>query len=402
MLSVTALGGVALGGLIFSFIFWGLGFLRMSTTGLIAQAHGAGDLLLLRHVLWRASALALLLGAIILALRIPLIAIASAILTDRQELLGQARLYCHARIWSAPMALCNYVFLGYLLGVQRVRAALMLQILVNLVNAVAAFTLVYLAHLGVAGLGAATAVADTSGFVIGLVVLWRGNAALLIAPSLKALLEAAELKRLVVLNINLFGRTMCLLAVFAWFTRSSASVSVAALAGNTVLLNFQTFMAYGLDGFANACEAMVGAAIGAGNRLQLVASIKSSTTLAGLVALAFALTYAVFGSSIIRLLTDLESVRVEAIAFLPFAVMSPLISVWGFQFDGVFIGATRTRDLFFAMIISSAIFAASLALLSPLGNTGLWSALMIFMASRGLSLLTLLPRLIRSVPLPAA
>ena len=398
---VAALGGVALGGLIFSFIFWGLGFLRMSTTGLIAQAHGAGDTALLRQVLWRASSLALFLGAIILALRSPLIAIASGILTDRTELLAQARLYCHARIWSAPLALCNYAFLGYLLGVQRVRAALVLQILVNLVNAAAALLLVYQLHLGVAGLGAASAVADGSGFVIALALLCRGNAALLIPPSVKALFEPVELKRLVVLNINLFGRTMCLLAVFAWFTRSSASVSVAALAGNTVLLNFQTFMAFGLDGFANACEAMVGAAIGARDRLQLVASIKSSTALAALVALAFALIYGLFGRSIIRLLTDLETVRAAAIAFLPFAVMSPIVSVWGYQLDGVFIGATRTRDLFFAMIISSAIFALSMALLLPLGNAGLWLALLIFMASRGLSLLTLLPRLVRSVPLAA-
>jgi MATE family multidrug resistance protein len=395
---VAALGGVALGGLIFSFIFWGLGFLRMSTTGLIAQAHGAGDALLLRHVLWRASVLALFLGTVILLLQGPLIAIASGILTDRQELLGQAGLYCHARIWSAPLALCNYVFLGYLLGVQRVRAALVWQILVNLVNAAAAFALVYGAHLGVVGLGAATALADASGFVIGLILLGRGNAPLLIPPPLKALLEPVELKRLMVLNVNLFGRTMCLLAVFAWFTRSSATVSVAALAANSVLLNFQTFMAFGLDGFANACEAMVGAAIGARDKRQLVASIKSSTALAGLVALAFALIYWLFGTDIIKLLTDLPSVRAEAIAFLPFAVVSPLISVWGFQFDGVFIGATRTRDLLFAMIICSAVFALSLALLLPLGNTGLWMALMIFMASRGLSLMTLLPRLVRSVP----
>ena len=398
---VAALGGVALGGLIFSFIFWGLGFLRMSTTGLIAQARGAGDATLLRHVLWRASSLALLLGFIILLLQLPLISFASSILTDRHELLEQARLYCGARIWSAPLALCNYVFLGYLLGVQRVRAALLLQILVNLVNAVAAFALVYPAHLGVAGLGAATALADASGFVIGLGLLWRGNAALLRPPSLAALLDPIELKRLVVLNVNLFGRTMCLLAVFAWFTRSSASVSVTALAANTVLLNFQTFMAFGLDGFANACEAMVGAAIGARDRPQLIMSIKSSTALAALVALAFALIYGVFGVAIIKALTDLENVRAAATAFLPFAIIAPVISVWGYQLDGVFIGAMRTRDLFLAMIISSAIFALSLALLSPLGNTGLWSALMIFMASRGLSLVTLLPRLVRAVPVAA-
>jgi MATE family multidrug resistance protein len=396
---VAALGGVALGGLIFAFIFWGFGFLRMSTTGLIAQSFGANDDEEMRLVLWRALLLAFSIGLVIVLLQAPIIALVSRGLTDRSELLLQTRLYCSARIWSAPLALSNYVFLGYLLGAQRVRTALLLQIVVNVVNGLAAFALVYPAHLGVLGLGAATAIADLSGFLLAIYLLRRQNRRLFVPPAFGLLIEPAELKRLVVLNVNLFGRTMCLLAVFAWFTRQSAVISVAALAGNTVLLNFQTFMAYGLDGFANACEAMVGAAIGARHRQQLLAAIQSSTVLAALVAGGFALVYQLFGANIVAALTNLAAVRAEADNFLPFVALSPLISVWGFQLDGVFIGATRTRDLFVAMVFSSAVYLAAVGVLAPLANTGLWLALLTFMASRGLSLSVLLPRLVReSVP----
>jgi MATE family multidrug resistance protein len=392
---VASLGGVALGGLIFSFIFWGFGFLRMSTTGLVAQAHGADDPLALREVFWRAGLLAVAVGLVIVLLQGPLLLFATGLLTDRQQLLDQASLYCHARIWSAPLALGNYVILGYLLGVQKVRSALVLQIIVNLANILAALALVYGAQLGVAGLGAATATADLVGFAAGFAILARQSTGLLQPPAWTKLVEPVELKRLLLLNVNLFGRTMCLLAVFAWFTRTSASLSVAVLAGNTVLLNFQTFMAYGLDGFAQACEALVGAAIGARDRHSLLASIRASTILAALVSAAFAAVYALFGQSIIDALTDLPEVRRAAATYLPYAAVSPLVSVWGFQLDGVFIGATRTRDLVLAMIASSTIFACALTVLSSLGNQGLWLSFLIFMAARGATLGWLLPRLVR-------
>jgi MATE family multidrug resistance protein len=392
---VAELGGVALGGLIFSFIFWGFGFLRMSTTGLVAQAFGADDDMALRQVLWRAGLLAVVIGAAILLFNVPLLNFTTTLLTDRPELIRQASLYCHARIWSAPLALANYVILGFLLGVQKVHSALMLQIIVNLFNIMAALILVYGAHLGVAGLGAATASADLIGFVTGVFVISRLPGSLLHRPKWRSLVEPEQLKRLVLLNMNLFGRTLCLLAVFAWFTRASATLSVAVLAGNTVLLNLQTFMAYGLDGFAHACEALVGAAIGARDRVRLVASIRSSTVLAAIVASAFAAVYGLFGTSIINALTSLPAVRLEASTYLPYAAFSPLISVWGFQLDGVFIGATRTRDLVLAMIGSCIVFAVALSLLSSFGNQGLWLALLGFMAARGVSLALFLPRLVR-------
>jgi multidrug resistance protein, MATE family len=395
--NVEMLGGVAVGALMFAFLFWTFGFLRMSTTGLVAQAFGARDTQSLRMTLWRAITLAGAIGCVIVALQSPLIRLGARLLTENAPLLAQVEVYCSSRVWSAPFALANYVVLGYLLGVQQVRTALAIQIAVNLINALAAVVLVYVFHLGIGGIGAATAIADVSGFLIGIVVLVL-QGAFLGRPRVASLFDPEALLRLLTLNLNLLGRTLCLLAVFGWFTRTSATISIAMLAANTVLLNFQTFMAYGLDGFAQACEALVGAAVGAGDRRRLKRSINVSTALAALVAVVFSLAYWLFGPFIIGLLTDLESVRSEALTYLPFAALSPVLSIWGFQLDGVFIGATRTRDLFVAMILSSASFAVALAVLSPLGNVGLWTSFLIFMVMRGLTLAGFLPLLVRSVP----
>jgi multidrug resistance protein, MATE family len=396
---VLMLGGVAVGALMFAFLFWTFGFLRMSTTGLIAQAFGANDKASLRLTLWRAMTLAMLIGSLVVAFQDPLIRIGARLISEDTGLLRQVGVYCAARIWSAPFALANYVVLGYLLGVQQVRTALVVQILVNLVNGLAAVVLVYGLHFGIGGIGAATAIADLTGFLLGVAVLTRQRAYAGL-PAMAELFHVPALMKLIALNVNLLGRTLCLLAVFGWFTRASATISLATLAGNTVLLNFQTFMAFGLDGFAQACEALVGAAIGAKDRGALKRWIRASTALATLVAALFTLVYGLFGALIIGLLTNLESVRAEALAYLPFAALSPLVSIWGFQLDGVFIGATRTRDLFLAMIVASASFALALALLSRFGNVGLWLSFLVFMAMRGLTLAGFLPFLVRSVPAP--
>jgi MATE family multidrug resistance protein len=385
----------------FTFVFWTFGFLRTSTTGLIAQAFGANDAAALSLSLWRALALAITLGVVIVIFQGPLIHQGTRLLTEDAGVLAQANLYCVARVWCAPFSLANYAVLGYLLGMQRVRAALALQIIINVANVLAAVVLVYALSMGIAGIGAATALADAVGFVSGIGILWR-EGALARIPRLENLLETRALMRLLSLNVNLLGRTLCLLAVFAWFTRASGQISVAVLAANTVLLNFQTFMAYGLDGFAQACETLVGAAIGAADRLALKRWIKASTALAALVALGFVIVYWCFGARVIELLTDLPSVRAKAQAYLPFAALSPIISVWAFQLDGVFIGATRARDLLLAMILSSSSFALALVFLAPYGNVGLWLAFLTFMAARALCLAGFLPRLVRSVANPPA
>ncbi|WP_293034600.1 MATE family efflux transporter [Paraburkholderia sp.] len=392
--SAADLGGVALGGLFFNFVFWGFGFLRMGTTGLVAQAFGAGDRISLRANVVRALLLAFAIGAVILLVQAPLIRHALALIGASGEVQRNAQTYCEARIGAAPFALANYVVLGYLLGTQRVRLALAAQVFVNVANVIAVLLYVYGLGWGIAGIGAATATADALGFVFGAAVLRYRLPHGLPRLRLASVLEPAALGRLVAINRDIFLRTMCLLGSFGWFAHIGAKQGDAILAANALLLNFQTFMAYGLDGFAHAAEALVGAAIGARDRDAFHQAVKVNLFWSVLGALAFSAVYWAAGSWIIEQLTNQADVRTAAERFLPWAALSPLVSVWGFLLDGVFIGATRTRALMRSMAISLAVFlATSWALVGTFGNHGLWAALLIFMAVRGLTLSPLLPRI---------
>ena len=396
--SAAELGGVALGGLFFNFVFWGFGFLRMGTTGLVAQAFGAGDRHALRSTVARALLLAFAIGVAVLLVRTPLIRYALAAIGGSEDVQRTARVYCAARIGSAPFALANYVVLGYLLGMQKVRVALAAQVFINAVNVVAVLVYVYVFGWGIAGIGAATATADTLGFVFGAVVLWLARPRGLTPLRFATLVDPHALKQLVAINRDIFLRTMCLLGSFGWFAHLGATQGDTILAANALLLNFQTFMAYGLDGFAHAAEALVGAAIGARNRGAFERAVRITLFWATVGAAGFSVVYWFGGTWIIDRLTDKESVRFAAHTFLPWAALLPVVSVWGFLLDGVFIGATRTRELMHAMAASLAVFlVASSLLVGPFANHGLWIALLVFMASRGLTLSPLVPRIAAAI-----
>jgi MATE family multidrug resistance protein len=386
------LGGVALGGLVFSFVFWGFGFLRMGTTGLAAQAFGARDDDALRATLLRALLLAAAIGLVVLAVQTPLIAFGVGALGGSEAVQATARLYCHARIWAAPFALANYVVLGYLLGCQRVRLALLTQVFINAINIVAVLLFVYRFDWGIAGIGAATAAADACGFALGMAILWQLRPRGLAPLAWSALSDPHALKRLVAINRDIFVRTLCLLGAFGWFAHLGAREGDAILAANALLLNFQTFMAFGLDGFAHAAEALVGAATGARDRHAFRQAVKVTMFWSMIGAAGFSLVYWAGGAWIVGLLTDQASIRAAALQYLPWAAALPLASVAGFQLDGVFIGATRTRELMLAMTVSSAVFLlAAWALAGPFGNHGLWLAMTVFMVARGVTLGVQLP-----------
>lgn len=396
--SPAALGGVAMGGIFFNMVFWAFGFLRMGTTGLVAQASGAQDWRELRAHFDRALLLAFLFGTAILLLQYPLIHLAIAIMGGSAEVRQNAMLYCSVRIWSAPAALANYVLLGYLLGRQRAKLALLLQIVINCVNMAGALFFVFRLGWGIAGVGAATALADWAGLLTGLIVVKRAYPDTFTKISDVRLFDRKALARLCVLNGDIFLRTISLVTAFAWFTHSGAIAGDTVLAANAVLLNLQTFAAYSLDGFANATEALVGAAVGARKESEFLAVTKASTVWSFLIAALISLLYFFFGRELISVLTNQASTRALAFRYLPWEAALPLISVWGFQLDGIFIGATRTRDLRNSMLISCAGFLLLSAILQRhFSNDGLWCAFSLFMALRGVTLTLCLPGIRREL-----
>lgn len=381
------LGAVAVGALIFDFLFWSLGFLRMGTTGPTAQALGGGNRAEARAILGRALVIALALAVLLIAARGPLAHAGIALIGASPDVAGLAAAYVAVRIWSAPAALSNYVILGWCLGRQRPRTALLLQVLLNGVNAALCVLLVLVLHRGVAGVALAATLAEYAACAAGLWIVRRMIRADGLGEDTARLFDPAAFRRLVAINGDIFVRTLCLMAAFGWLTRQGARMGDTTLAANSVLMNFQTFMAYALDAFAFAAEVLVGEAVGAADPAMLRSAVRTSTLWAAGFAALFALAWAGGGGAAIDLLTTLEPVRLEARRYLIYTVLSPLISVWSFQLDGVFLGATRTAALRNAMIAALLIYIASSALLVPrYGNDGVWIAFLIFMASRAATL----------------
>jgi MATE family multidrug resistance protein len=387
----AALGGVAMGGIFFNGIYWTFGFLRMATTGLVAQAHGAQDEDQLRHHFGRAFLIALAIGAVILLIQMPLITISLNLLGASPEVRQNAQIYCSIRIWSAPASLANYTILGYLLGRQRARIALILQAAINIVNVVVALTLVIGKHWGVAGIATATLTAEWTGCLVGLGIMM----AMRVHPArlrLSEILHGPSLRHLFALNRDILLRTLSLVAAYTWFTRSGARMGDAILAANAVLLNFHMIAAYGLDGFANATEALVGEAIGARQRADFRSILKASFAAAFVVSVLLSLIYFAFGTKIIAIFTNQEPIRQLAARFLPWIVAMPVVSVWNFQLDGVFIGATRAPELRDSMIVSFLGFLGlAVVLQAYFGDNGLWCAMLAFMALRAITLGLRLP-----------
>jgi MATE family multidrug resistance protein len=287
--------------------------------------------------------------------------------------------------------LANYTILGYLLGRQHARTALLVQAAISVVNLILALALVLWWHWGVAGIATATMTAEWTGCILGL-ALMLAMGARPIHIRYSELVDGGSLRRLFALNRDIFLRTLSLVAAYAWFTRTGARSGNAILAANAVLINFLWIAAYGLDGFANATEALVGEAIGARRVADFRAVLKASSVSAFAVAAATSFLYLLFGRNIIAAFTNQETTRALAAQFLPWLVVLPLVAVWSFLLDGVFIGATRAQELRDSMLISLAGFLGlAVVLTARFGNHGLWCAMLAFMALRATTLALRLP-----------
>ena len=381
------IGGVAVGAAIFSFVYWAFGFLRMGTTGFVAQAFGAGDAEELKAVVLRALMLAVAIGAVIVALQAPIRWISLALFEASPAVESYAATYVAVRIWGAPAALVNYAVLGWLLGVQNARMALVTQLFMNGLNMGLAVLFVIGFGWGIGGVAAATLTAEIAGAAFGLVLVRRGLARLGGGWPRDRLFAPRRLAALLKVNGDIFIRTICLMFAFAYFTALGAKMGDTVLAANAILLHLQSIMAYGLDGFAHAAETLVGAAIGARDRRGLRAAVRTAAVWGVATAALFAALYGLVGALILNLFTEHAEVRAAARDFLPWAIVSPFLSVWPFLLDGIFIGATRTAEMRNGMMIALALYLAATSLLIPIwGNDGLWTAFFIFMAGRTVTL----------------
>ncbi len=391
------IGAVALGALIFTFLYWGFGFLRMGTTGFIARAFGAGDSAALSRTLLRVLVPALLFGLLIIALGKPLIAAALYLLESSAQVERLAADYALIRVWSAPATLCVYVFTGLFIGMHNTRRVLYLVLTLNLTNVALDLLFVPVLKFGVAGVAWATLIAEYTAAVTGFVML-RGEIRRALALSRyrwRDVLEAGAMLELMRTNGNIFVRTLCLMFAFAWFTAQSARLGEVVLAANSILLHLQSIMAYALDGFAQAVEALAGSAYGARKTRTFRRAVRVSTAWAGGSALLVSAAYWLFGELIIGFFTDIEAVLVVSKQYLAWMVAMPLLSVWSFQLDGIFIGVGHAREMRNAMLASTAAYLALLLLFIPwLGNHGLFLGLSCFMLIRAVTLWRYYPGLL--------
>jgi len=392
------IGAVAVGGILFSYVYWGFGFLRMGTTGFVSQAAGADDPDEIRAILARGLLLALFLGSAVIALQIPLALGAFAVIEGSAKVEAIAETYVFIRIWGAPAALINYIAIGWLLGMQRAGATFVLAVFLNGLNIALSLLFVVGLGWGIEGVAFATLIAEWSAALLGLAIVGKRLTKLGGVWRWPLIRDRARLIRMVQVNLDIFIRSLCVITGFAWFTARGAIFGDTVLAANAVLMIFQSFLGHGLDGFAHAAEALVGNSIGARNREALRAAIRVSTLWAAICAGIFTLIYLVGGSAIIALLTNIEAVRTTALAYLPYVIASPFLSVWCYQLDGIFIGATRTAEMRNAMLLSLAVFLIAEQILTPaFANHGLWISLMIFMVARAATLAFWLPRIGRTV-----
>jgi len=381
------LGGVAVGAVIFDFLYWGMGFLRMGTTGIAAQAHGKDDATETRTILMQSIIVGLSIAFLILLFQKPVFNIGLSLLEGSPEVKHYAAVYCQWMIWGMPALMILFSVNGWLLGMQNAMAVLHIGIIVNVINIILDVVFVVYMDMDVRGVALATVISQYSGVVLAFIIINKQLAKQSGEWLLEKILNLKKLRLFLSLNHDIFIRTICLILVFAFFTREGAKHGDLVLAANSILMKFYLLMALALDGFNHAAEALVGKAIGQKNR-ALFNKVVSLTLKWSLVfGLFFTLFYWLAGKGMVYLLTDIDSVREIALLYLPWMIALPLVSVWCFLLDGIFIGATRGPEMRNSMLICTFIFFLPLwYVFQFMGNHGLWLAFTIFIAVRGVVL----------------
>ena len=394
------IGGVALGTLVFNFLYFGLGFLRMCTTGLVAQAHGRNDEVEIEDLLIRGLIIALTLGSLAI-LASPIIhLVTSQLLTASSSVEHQMQVYVEIRLFAAPAALGNMVLLGCLFGRQQMRLCMVQIMVVNICNLLLNILFVVGFEMKIDGIALASVAAQWAGFIFTLGLIgwqWRGMLRGVMARLLTRTppwFDLPAFGQFFSLGLDLILRTMMLLACEAIFLNNAAVLGDMELAAAQLVIVMFGIIAFGLDGYAHAAEALVGDAIGRKDPVMLNLAIKRTNALAFASSLLMGLFILAGEMPIIGALTNQQSLIKLTAQQWHWVALMPCASFLAFQMDGIFVGATRGREMRNAMLVSTAVFVALVWIAAPYGLAGLLAAFTLWLGMRGLTLWLLLPRVI--------
>lgn len=385
--SVNYIGAIALGAMIFNFLYWGFGFLRMGTSGFTAQAYGKRNMPDSIHTLARALLIAFAGALILIILQYPIEKLTFWLISSEPEVERLARGYFYIRIWAAPATIGLYALNGWYVGMQNTRFPMYMSILINLVNILLNILFVFGLNMTSDGVALGTLLAQYSGLLFGLFLFRKYYGKLMRHFRRESLRNINILKEFMRVNKDIFIRTLCIIIVFTFFTSSSAAVNKHILAVNTVLLQLFFVYSYFVDGFAYAAEALTGKYIGAKDKIRLNISVKNLFLWGAGIAMLFSMVYGFGWRAIIRLLTDNTAVIQTASEFSLWIGLMPILAFASFLWDGIYIGATASVQMRNSMLIATIIifFPLFYILREPIGNHALWIALLAFLFTRGLA-----------------
>ncbi|MBC8036186.1 MAG: MATE family efflux transporter [Rhizobiales bacterium] len=392
------IGAIAVGALLFSFIFWGFGFLRLSTGGLSAQAVGAGNSPELVAVLLRALVIAVVAGAALIALSPVIREVAFDLIGGSAEVRRHGETYFNYRIWSAPFAFVNYCVMGWYIGQAKAKLTFLVQLFLNVTNMALSVTFVQGMGMTSDGVGLAALIAEIAAAMLALGLAFGSVRRMAAHIDRTLIFNTREMRRTLAMNGDVMIRTLCLVFAFTWFTARGARAGDVTIAANAVLLNLFEVAAYMIDGFSYASEALVGQSVGARNRERFRAAVWFTSVWAMVVGAICMGVIWFAGPMLIDLISVNPDVREAARHYLFWAALTPLLGTVCFQFDGIFTGAMATKDMRNMMIVSLAIYLAAWWLLErAYGNHGLWAALCIFFIARGVTFASRMPAIERRI-----
>ena len=383
--SATYIGAIAVGGMLFSMIYWIFGFLRMGTSGLTAQAYGRRDLAEVILLFVRSLGIAFVLALLLIMLQYPILKVAFTLIDATPAIKDLASLYFRICIWGAPAVLGLYSFAGWFVGMQNSRFPMYIAITQNVVNIAASLFFVFVWNRGVAGVAMGTLVAQYAGLLMAS-LLWYGYYRRLWQKlNWKMLTDYEAMRSFFILNRDIFFRTLCLVAVTTYFTSRGAEQGDIILAVNTLMMQLFTLYSYIMDGFAYAGEALTGRYVGAHNQTDLRRMIRTLFAWGIGLALAFTLLYGIGGSSFLSLLTNEQEVLNASSDYFYWVLAIPLAGMAAFLWDGIYIGATASRQMLYSMLVASvSFFILQRIFQQQMGNHALWMAFIAYLFLRGL------------------